>query len=107
MKSNFLIIVMLILLSINSCINNTQTSNNQHNFTIDMYDKISTGMSYRSVVNIMLQEGKLTFEGTNPGIEGVVKETVDKVYIWANNDGSSINITFEDGKVYQKMQSGL
>ena len=98
---------LIICTLIYSCTYDNQGLNTQDFYTSNMYKNIETGMTYQRVSQIMGDNGRLDFEATNPGIDGFTKETVDKVYTWTNPNGSSITITFEDGKVFQKMQSGL
>lgn len=67
--------------------------------TLDNYKKINMGMNYKQVKSI-LGEGQLASQTSLDGDE-------NEMYEWINDDGSNMNITFEDGKVNTKTQIEL
>ena len=68
--------------------------------TIAKFDAITTGMSYPDVTTLMGSSGE---ELSRSDLGGFV--TI--VFSWKNADGSSISVTFENGAVFTKTQSGL
>ena len=66
--------------------------------TMDEYNKIKTGMSYSKVVDIIGGEGKLSADGYST-----------EIYTWKGRGsvGANALITFQNGKVVSKAQSGL
>lgn len=69
--------------------------------TLDNYKKINMGMNYKQVKAI-LGEGQLA---SQTSLDGDKDE--NEMYEWINDDGSNMNITFEDGKVSTKTQIEL
>lgn len=67
--------------------------------TLDKYNQINNGITYEQVKHI-LGEGELV---SQTDIEGAKSE----MYEWINVGGANMNITFQDGKVEAKAQSGL
>jgi hypothetical protein len=65
-----------------------------------MYDRISTGMNYRVIVQIL---GKSGTELSRNEMAGYV--TV--MYIWQHRDGSNLNVMLQNDRVIQKAQFGL
>ncbi|NFN88665.1 DUF3862 domain-containing protein [Clostridium sporogenes] len=63
------------------------------------YTKIQKGMDYSKVKDI-LGDGKLMYASE---INGNIKS----IYLWANPNGSNMNVTFENGKVTAKNRLGL
>jgi RNA polymerase subunit RPABC4/transcription elongation factor Spt4 len=70
--------------------------------TMDEYDQIETGMSYKKVVKIIGSDGELSSKVDSNGY-------VIEIYTWYGNGvaGSNANVTFENGKVSGKAQVGL
>lgn len=98
------------MMLLTSCIGPNQNNYNGeygHNYTYDMYNKISSGQTYSEVVRILGSEGNLEFESTDAGIPGYTDEITSRAYTWYNSDGSSIVVTFANNKVDGKMQNGL
>ena len=75
-------------------------SNDNKRITKSMYDRIKNGMSYSQVVSIVGQKGKELSRSEMEGISTVI-------YMWQNDDGSNMNVMFQNGKVIQKAQFGL
>ncbi|MHB9942494.1 hypothetical protein CF065_12880 [Clostridium sporogenes] len=63
------------------------------------YTKITTGMDYSKVKEI-LGDGKLM---SISEINGSTKS----IYLWANPNGTNMNVTFQNGKVTSKNRLGL
>jgi hypothetical protein len=72
----------------------------EQRITKSMYDRIQNGMSYRQVISIIGQEGEELSRTEMVDISTVM-------YMWQNDDGSNMNIMFQNGKVIQKAQFGL
>ncbi len=69
--------------------------------TLDQYNSIETGMSYDEVVEILGGEGSLLSDTEIAGSKS-------QIYMWNGTSlGANANITFSDGKVMAKAQSGL
>ncbi|KNF10045.1 hypothetical protein CLPU_1c02100 [Gottschalkia purinilytica] len=67
--------------------------------TINMYNKVREGMSYKEVISI-LGEGEKLASGKISG-----KDTA--TYHWVNKDGSNMHLMIENGKVSMKAQVNL
>ncbi|MCC5437812.1 DUF3862 domain-containing protein [Clostridium botulinum] len=63
------------------------------------YAKITTGMDYSKVEEI-LGDGKLMSISKTNG-------STKSIYLWANPNGTNMNVTFENGKVTAKNRLGL
>jgi hypothetical protein len=71
--------------------------------TIELFNKVETGMSLKDVKKLLIIEPKLT---TKSNIGGEIYE----VYEWTENDNNNIKtiiINFDNGKVTTKSQFGL
>lgn len=68
--------------------------------TKSMYDRIQNGMNYSQVTSIIGQQGE---EMTRIQLAGIL--TV--MYMWQNDNGTNMNITFQNDKIVQKTQFGL
>ena len=68
------------------------------------FNKITTGMTYRQVVEIVGVEGELMSE-----VDIGYSEYATRIYCWEGNGtaGSNANVTFQGGKVISKAQIGL
>ncbi len=78
--------------------------------TAENYDKITNGMSLSQVQKI-LGRGKddTSHAGTSisaPGI-GQTSKSSDVVYVWEEENGGKIVITFQDDKVVMKSKVGM
>lgn len=82
-------------------VNKSQTmlKNMDAKVTIDKYKKVNMGMDYKQVKEI-LGEGELVSQTKLIGNK-------NEMYEWINDDGSNMNITFQDGKVDTKTQIEL
>jgi hypothetical protein len=67
--------------------------------TLDKFNSIKTGMSYREVTNILGKEGTLMSENSIAGISTAM-------YQWSNGF-SNMNAIFQNDKLIQKAQFGL
>jgi hypothetical protein len=65
-------------------------------YTLDMYLQIDMGCTYEEVTAITGSSGEASVDGD------VVKQ-----YIWQNEDGSNISVTFTDGEANAKTQAYL
>ena len=75
--------------------------NSPDKMTLDKFNKIKTGMTYKEVVNIIGSEGTLSTESSYAG------QTM-RIYGWyASNGISNATISFMNGKVNGKSQIGL
>lgn len=71
-------------------------------YTAEQYAQLEKGMRYEEVIELLGNEGTSVLDGTDSeGASGV------QTYIWTNDDGSHINITFVDDVVTGFSQSGL
>ena len=69
--------------------------------TLEKFNQIETGMSYRKVADIVGKDGTLVYESEFLGV-------ITKIYSWYGSDGfSNANITVQDGVVTSKSQFGL
>ena len=69
--------------------------------TIEQYNSVETGMTYDEVVALFGGEGSLLSESDVAGYTA-------KIYMWEGSSlGANANITFSDGKVVAKAQTGL
>ena len=76
----------------------TFTVDGPKGYTAGQYQMLETGMSYERVVDLLGDGGTARDASAEEG-EGT--------YVWSNDDGSSITITFRDGAVYAYDQEGL
>lgn len=65
-------------------------------YTLDMYLQISMGSTYEDVTVLTGSPGNASVDGD-----------VIKQYLWENEDGSNISVTFSDGKATAKTQAYL
>ena len=70
-----------------------------HKYTLVQYEKIKLGMTYEEVKNI-LGEGKVWWSSEIKGLKVAL-------YEWENEDGSTINLMFQEGKVSTKNKLGF
>lgn len=84
-------------------VNKSQTmlKNMDAKVTMGNYNKINMGMDYKQVKAI-LGDGELVSQTKLIG-----NKNENEMYEWINDDGSNMNITFEDGKVDTKTQIEL
>lgn len=69
--------------------------------TLDQFNAIETGMTYDEVVSVLGGEGSLLSESDIAGSNA-------QIYMWSGTSlGANANVTFSDGKVIAKAQSGL
>ncbi len=69
--------------------------------TLDEFNKIETGMSYKDVVNIIGANGTLSSESS-------IGNYTTQIYTWYGSVfGANANVTFQNGKVIGKAQAGL
>jgi len=71
-----------------------------HPIYVTEYSAIKTGMSYNRVVKIIGIEGR---EITSAALNGFTSAT----YLWSNENGSSLGIVFQNGRVISKSQNWL
>lgn len=69
-------------------------------FTMEMYNRIQNGMSYKEVVEIIGADGTEQFRSESRGRKHAK-------YVWKNDDHSGIYINFRNDKVYTKHQIHL
>lgn len=73
----------------------------QEKMTLEKFNKIKTGMTYKEVVEIAGEEGTLSTESSY-GSQSM------KIYYWyASNGISNATVSFMNGKVTAKSQIGL
>ncbi|WP_425057596.1 hypothetical protein SCACP_21120 [Sporomusa carbonis] len=80
---------------------------NSKKITMDKFNKVQTGMSYKQVAEIMGDPGELGASTSMPGVPGVMEGIESKIYMWKNPDGSNMNVQFQNDKVIGKAQAGL
>ena len=69
--------------------------------TLEQYNSIETGMTYDDVVALLGGEGSLISDTELAG-------STSQIYMWKGKSiGSNANVTFSDGKVMAKAQTGL
>ena len=66
-------------------------------YTYGRYQRIETGMSYQQITKLMGDKGVNVSGGSGPV----------QTYVWTNEDGSNITVTFTDDKVSAFNQKGL
>ena len=71
------------------------------NISLEKYNQIQEGMTYEEVVSIVGEEGEVVSE-----VDIGYPEYATKLYSWSNDNGT-MTITFQNNKVYSKMQYGL
>lgn len=76
----------------------TFSTGSPEGYTAGQYQRLETGMSYERVVALLGDEGTAQDSSAAEG-EGT--------YVWSNDDGSSITVTFRDGAVYSFDQEGI
>lgn len=84
--------------------NNVQQTTQQEEkakFTLTMFNQIKTGMTYDLVKKICKEDGKKSASSSDNDVETYA------LYMWSNEDGSNMSITFREGKVKSKTQAGL
>lgn len=64
------------------------------------FDTIKNGMSYKTVVKIIGEEGELN-------VDQATSVSRDKIYTWQKWSGANMIIQFQNGKVVSKAQAGL
>jgi hypothetical protein len=81
-----------------------EQSGETETITMAEYDQIQEGMSYEQAVEITGGPGKLLKEVTKS--DG---STITRIYYWKGNGGaaSQAELSFEDGKLVYRLQSGL
>lgn len=75
--------------------------------TMDEYNQIQTGMSYDQVQGIMGTPGEEVSHSDVPSPGGMVQGVSMEMYMWKNDNGSSMSTTFQNGQLIQKGQFGL
>ena len=71
------------------------------------YKKITNGMSYRQVVEIIGTEGEEMSRSQMEGIPGMTSSIDTVMYQWVNGNGSNMNAMFQNDKLINKAQFGL
>lgn len=66
-------------------------------YTAGQYQRLETGMSYQQVVSLLGDEGEVV-SGSSDTVQ---------TFIWSNEDGSNITVTFVDDEVSAFNQKGL
>lgn len=86
--------------------NTSQTSTNstevqQQKVTLEKFNKLETGMTYKQVVEIIGEDGTLSTESS-------YGDQSFKVYYWYSSNGiSNATVSFSNGKLTAKSQIGL
>lgn len=108
----FLLIVLVIIIGIAIAMggetdtnttnsNSSSTVQEEKGMTMEKFNKIKTGMTYKEVVKIAGEEGTLSTESSY-GSQSM------KIYYWyASNGISNATVSFTNGKVSGKSQIGL
>ena len=78
--------------------------NSEASISLEEFNKIETGMTYKQVCDIVGGEGSL---GSSVDIGGADFKT--ELYQWTGSGslGANANVTFQGGKVISKAQIGL
>lgn len=79
--------------------------NSEASISLEEFNKIETGMTYKEVCDIVGGEGTLS---ANSDL-GIGDEYKTEIYQWTGNGslGANANVTFQGGKVVSKAQMGL
>ena len=79
--------------------------NSDDSISLEEFNKIETGMSYKEVCDIVGGEGTL---GSSVDA-GIGNEYKTEIYQWTGDGsiGANANVTFQGGKVVSKAQLGL
>lgn len=75
--------------------------------TMSAYSRVSTGMSYFDVVDVIGFHGEEISRSHMDGVPGVMSSVETVMYQWVNSDGSNMNAMFQNDKLIQKAQFGL
>lgn len=75
----------------------------QNKVTLEKFNKVTTGMTYEQVIEIIGFEGELNSE-----VDFDIGEQYrTEIYTWINPNGSNMNATFQGGVLVTKAQAGL
>ena len=79
--------------------------NSEASISLEEFNKIETGMTYKEVCDIVGGEGTL---GSSVDV-GIGDEYKTEIYQWTGDGsiGANANVTFQAGKVISKAQIGL
>ncbi len=79
--------------------------NSEASISLEEFNKIQTGMTYKEVCDIVGGEGTL---GSSVDV-GIGDEYKTEIYQWTGDGsiGANANVTFQAGKVISKAQIGL
>lgn len=99
-----LAVILVIILSIfmSGC-----GSKPESKYTLNQYNKLTTGMSHSECMRILGDQGVQSGESVTPGIPGVMPQIKIESYTWQNKDGSNLIIMFQNDKMTSKAQAGL
>lgn len=75
------------------------TPSGQQKYTMAQFNQVQNGMTLQQVEGI-LGPGTPSVQGETAGISGAI-------YEWQNDDGSNMNVQFQNGLVIMKAQAGL
>lgn len=70
------------------------------NITMKQFEQVNIGMNYEQVKNILGRDGFLLSQSN-------IMDMESSIYVWMNNGGANMNITFSNGVVDGKTQLGL
>lgn len=85
----------------------TPFSISQDVVTLDEYNRLQNGISYKQAVEIIGAEGTENASNAMPGVPGVMAPIETKSYIWQNRNGSNVILMFQNDKMMQKAQALL
>ena len=114
MKKFFLVtLIVFTLFALNGCdsandiIKGTSADiiNSEASISLDEFNKIETGMSYKEICDIVGGEGTLSSSVD----VGIGEEYKTEIYQWTGSGsiGANANVTFQGGQVISKAQIGL
>jgi len=75
--------------------------------SIQKYNRISNGMTYQQVEEIVGFRSTELSRAFSPAIKGVMNSVETVMYMWNNENGSNMNAMFQNNKLISKAQFGL
>lgn len=113
MKKTLFVSVLILCFLLGACANpnelikgtDADIINSEASISLDEFNRIETGMTYKEVCDIVGGEGTL---GSSVDA-GIGAEYKTEIYQWTGDGsiGANANVTFQGGKVMSKAQIGL
>ncbi|SJZ52992.1 DUF3862 domain-containing protein [Selenihalanaerobacter shriftii] len=98
-NKKIILILMVIILSL-AVVGCSSRGTKSKIYTKRQFEKIQTSMTYDEVTNLLGNDGNVVSRSS-----ASLYNTA--AYLWQNQDGSNMTITFQNGEVISKRQNGL